>query len=225
MSLEELKFASIEEALQYLSDVAESKVVIAARIQPKAGDYVILLNPRTDHYHVFKYPKGGVRQYGKEDAVVDVREKGTGKEMIYPDSKSTESIAKNVSDMVAALIKSGQMDINGIPGIYIADSVSSDLSTGIEDKSKVDFETDRVYRGISHTGLQKSIKQIEQDKERRQKQVNKAPKQRYKVQENKFDPYRAPSDVSKSQLQEMFTSSDEALQYLADMTGKRIVIE
>jgi len=227
MSIEELKFASIEEALQYLSDVSESKVVIAARIQPKAGDYVIFLNPKTWFYYVFMYPENS-RIFVKDDIVKNEK---SGGDMIYPENTSINKIVKDVSKLIGALVKNKKIDIKsedkngniiGLPGIYMADSVSSDNPSDNDDIS-FDFETDRVYRGISDKGLQTSVKQVKEDLERRERNLKKDSPKRHKIKEEEFNPNNL--NVSKGQLYDMFTSSDEALQYLADMTGKRIVIE
>jgi len=234
MSLEELKFASVNEAIQHLSDITESKILIAAKIHPNTGDYVIFYNVRNDHYYVFAYPKG-TRVFAKSDIVKDERANGTGKEMIYSGDEDTNKIAKHISDMIAGFVKTKKMDMTkkddsgraiGLPAIYMADSVDSDSGSGsVEDLSKIDFETDRVYRGIGEKGLQVSLKQVENEIGRRKKQVKKAPKNRYDVKQPEFDPYAGKSQVSRTELEKMFNSSDEALQYLAEITGKTIVIK
>ena len=229
MSQTELKFASIKEALQHLSDQTGKRVIIGARLTPDEGDYVIFLNPRTDHYHVFQFPGSNIKEFAKSDSVKDLRAKGKkGQELIFDDSMSLEKMAKEVSDMFAGLSAEDRKKLKAedMRGIYMADSLASDRPTKDgSNKFDIDFVTDRGYTGIGSIGTLKSKEDVLKDKERRHKQLKKAPSRyKKKVEKEEFDPYQGQPVPSGADLQKMFNSSEEALQYLSDITGKVVRI-
>lgn len=227
---QECCFSSVNDAIQYLSNITNSRIVIS-KLTPSKEDYVILLNPRTDLFHVYKYPGDNIREFSKQDIVKDMRAKGKkGEPLTFPSSMDLNKVAKEIANMAAGLSVEQRRKLNAedMRGIFFGDSLASDRSTDISDVGKVDFVTDRNYSAYGDVGKLSTKEDLIKQKEKEIKRIKKAPtRYKKKVVEKEIDPLEMHkhTDFSKEELQKMFSSSDEAIQHLANITGKKVIIK
>lgn len=258
MTQNELKFSSINEAIQYLADETGEKVIVAA-LTPSKGDLVIIYHPLTHFYHVLVYPGDKAGSFHKSDAVKDMRAKvkegnryvdnpAYGEPMTFDGETSPTQMSKEISNMIAGLEadKRKQLKFDDMAGVYLADNLlDTDAELG---PGQLDFQfagsddgrhKQRVYHAIGRSGVIKSDKRLikdrieeekslsEQDRKKLLELIKKNPKRYKEKVEKAIDSDTIPAllhDISKVDLQKIFASSEEALQYLSDITGKVVRI-
>jgi len=192
---EEIKFATVSEAIQHLSDVTGQKIIIAGtKVTPRKNDIAVIVNPKDHIFYVFRMndeniKPGGFFQedellethpfsmdFNKLDLLLDV------KYGLHPHINTISSMTKKELEET-------------IPRILLGWKASGDkyLEAG-----SFQFETDRDYEEI--TSLAKRLQRI------------------------KKKPSRAKDRIKQYQ-ESTFGSVDEALQFLADHTNCKIEIE
>jgi hypothetical protein len=206
-----LRFASENDALQYLADITDSKIIISALRSSDIDkdDYVILLNPRVDFYQVFKFPGSNVSEYHKDDLVKDMRKDGSkGRDLVFPGSMDPSKVAEEVSNMAAGLSVAERRNLKAedMRGIYIGDLLASDKEDSRGSNTyEIDFKTDRKYTGIGSIGTMKTVESVQEEKERMLKEISKNPdKYREMVEKDLIN----VDEVTKQELMDIFGTGE-----------------
>jgi len=144
---EEMKFASIGEAIQHLSDFTGQKVIVAAFVKPKSGDMAVIHHPQDKKFYVFKLTKENLSPGGL------FQEKDLKSEDTYSENVDMEKIdlALDKKYGLHSKIDSiqrgdiSQKNIEDVPSILFADYKKSDRDL---EEGSLDFATDRNYSEI-----------------------------------------------------------------------------
>ena len=118
-----LKFASMDEACDFLYEIMDGKVVIGSS-NPEEGDLITLYHPKDKKWYVMKYPGNNIEYYNKKDLVAE-----------FPESLKLEKIAQNLRVQIFAPLYEARksISIDTIPDFIIADSIPSDQDLGYGD--------------------------------------------------------------------------------------------
>jgi hypothetical protein len=210
---EDMKFASVGEAIQHLSDFTGQKVVIAkAKIglsELKKGDLAAILHPQDNKYYVFEMSEDTLRpgSYFNESDLKNTSPYSGSREVVDYAIDKAYGLHSRIKE-----IEDGNFNIETAPLIVFSDPRGSEneLKSG-----EFEFETDRKYEEV--TPINKKLIRINKNRSRAKKHVKKEIKN--------VDVNQVLKNVQNTKVgPEMFASTDEAIQYLADFTGKKIVI-
>lgn len=169
--MKEIVFNSEEEAVQYLSDFTNKKIIISANyVKPKVKDFAVIHHPKGKKFYVFILNNENIKPgayFNENDLVAN----GEYDESIDLNKIDLDLDKKRGLHAVINSVLSGKINkenIENMPKILFGDYVKSDKEL---EPGNLSFETGRKYTEI--LPIKKRLERIKKNPNRAKKHIQK----------------------------------------------------